>query len=581
MKKRSIARLGAIAVAGVVITALTACGATTGEPGGNAGNAGGTVTYLGLAGQWEGTDPATVYYGNELASFRRLVYRGLTALPITDDPNPVPIADLATDTGTSEDGGLTWTFTIKDNVRWEDGSPITGEDFVYGLSRSFDETLVNGTGVGVTYLSTYAPSVVEAGYTGPFTSTDEAKAVFDEHFFADGQTVTYVFDEAWGDFPAAAAGLFTTDPYQASVDDGSTLWEINSNGPYMMEEDEFDAATGATFVRNPEYDAASDSTELREALPDQFNFEFVADSDVLFQRLIADAGDDQAAFSDSNIPATFYSQVESGAIADRTLKSTSPYTRFLFINSLTVTDPDVRRALAVALNKEGMIQAYGGANYGEPSTSIVSKAVSGFVENPAFANDNPAGDPEAAKALLGGATPEITVAYAISPTNEKLIPVIQQSFEAAGFIVTPLGIASDAVPGYYGQMGSKDKNGQKVDVFLGGWAADWPAMSTVVVPILRSNPDGADFGVGFNYGFYSNPEVDALIEEGLAATDPAEGAALFAQADAIAGADGAYIPTVQQNNYFLYGSKIGGFLPDVASSFYPDFGSIYIIADAE
>ena len=576
MKKRSIARLGAIAVSGVVITALTACGASTDGTSEGTGNAGGTVSYLGVAGQWEGTDPATVYYGNEIASFRRLVYRGLTALPITDDPNPVPVADLATDTGTSDDGGLTWTFTIKDDVKWEDGSPITGEDFIYGLSRSFDETLVNGTGVGVAYLSSYAPSVVEAGYTGPFTSKDDAKAVFGKHFFADGQTVTYKFDTPWGDFPSAAAGLFTTDPYQASFDDGSTLWEINSNGPYMMEEDEFDGAIGATFVRNPEYDAGTDTTDLREALPDQFNFEFVADSDVLFQRLVTDKGDDQTSFSDQNIPATFYSQVESGTIADRTLKSTSPYTRFLFINSLSVTDPDVRRALAVALNKEGMIQAYGGENYGEPSTSIVSKAVSGFVENPAFVEDNPAGDPDAAKELLGGATPEITVAYAISPTNEKLIPVIQQSFEAAGFIVTPLGIAPDAVPGYYGQMAAKDKNGQKVDVFLGGWAADWPAMSTVVVPILRSNPADAGSGVGFNYGFYSNPEVDDLIEQGLAATDPAEGASLFAQADAIAGADGAYIPVVQQNNYFLYGSKIGGFLPDVASSFYPDFGSIYV-----
>lgn len=579
MKKRTIARWGAVAVAGAVAaTALTACGAST---GGDSETTGGTVTYLGVSGQWEGTDPASVYYGNEIASLRRLVYRGLTALPITDDPNPVPVADLATDTGTSDDGGLTWTFTIKDGVKWEDGSPITGEDFIYGLSRSFDETLVNGTGVGVTYLSTYAPSVVEAGYSGPFTSSADAQAVFDEHFFADGQKVTYKFDSPWGDFPAAAAGLFTTDPYQKSFDDGSTLWKINSNGPYMMEEDEFDGAIGATFVRNPEYDPATDSTDLREALPDQFNFEFVSDSDVLFQRLVADSGDDQTAFTDANIPATFYSQVESGAIADRTLKSTSPYTRFLFINSLTVTDPNVRRALSLALNKEGMIQAYGGDNYGEPSTSIVSNAVSGFQPNPAFADDDPAGDPEAAKALLNGATPEITVAYAVSPTNEKLIPVIQQSFEAAGFIVSTYPIAPDATPGYYGQMADKNKNGNKVDVFLGGWAADWPSMSTVVVPILRSNPADAESGVGFNYGFYSNAEVDDLIDQALAATDPAEQASLFLKADEIAGKDGAYIPVVQQKNYFLYGSKIGGFLPDVASSFYPDFGSIHIVDSAE
>lgn len=579
MKKRTIARLGSLAVAGAVVTAaLTACGPST---GGSSENTGGTVTYLGVAGQWEGTDPASVYYGNELASLRRLVYRGLVAFPITDDPNPAPLGDLATDAGTTEDGGLTWTFTIKDGVTWQDGSPVTGDDFIYGLSRSYDETLVNGTGVGTTYLGQYAPSVVEAGYSGPFTSTPEATAVFEEHFFAEGQTVTYKFDVAWPDFPYAAATLFTTDPYQESFDDGSTLWEINSNGPYILEEDEFDPALGGTFVRNPEYDPSTDSTELREALPDEFRFEFVADSDVLFQRLVADNGDDKAAFTDANIPATFYSQI-TGDVADRTMKSTSPYTRFLQINSLTVTDPKVRRALAVALNQNGVIQAWGGDNWGEPSTTIVAKALPGYQPNKGFEGLNPDGDPEAAKALLaeaGQPNPEIVFAFPDTPTNQKLVPVIQQSWEAAGFVVKLNPIAPDATPGYYGQMADKDKNGNKVDVFFAGWASDWPSLFGVVVPIIQSNPAGVQYGVGFNYGFYSNPEVDALIDQAFASTDANEQAALLAQADSVAGADGAYIPIANQKNYFLYGSKIGGFLPDVASSYYPDFGSIYVLED--
>ena len=579
MKKRSIARWGAIAVAGAVITALAGCGAAT---GGDSENAGGTVTYLGVAGQWEGTDPATVYYGNELASLRRLVYRGLVAFPITDDPNPAPLGDLATDAGTTEDGGLTWTFTIKDGVKWQDGSPVTAEDFVYGLSRSYDETLVNGTGVGTTYIGQYAPSVVDAGYTGPFTSDADATAVFDEHFFAEGNTVTYKFDVAWPDFPYAAATLFTTDPFQKSFDDGSTLWEINSNGPYILEDDEFDSALGGTFVRNPEYDAATDTTELREALPDVFEFEFVSDSDVLFQRLVADAGSDKTAFTDANIPATFYGQVEG--LSDRTMKSTSPYTRFLQINSLTVTDPKVRYALSVALDQNGVIEAWGGENWGEASTTIVAKALPGYAPNEGFEGLNPDGDAEAAKALLaeaGQPNPEIVFAFADTPTNQKLVPVIQQSWEAAGFVVKLNPIAPDATPGYYGQMADKDKNGNKVDVFFAGWASDWPSLFGVVVPILQSNPEGVQYGVGFNYGFYSNPEVDDLIAQAFASSDATEQAALLAQADSVAGADGAYIPIANQKNYFIYGSQIGGFLPDVASSYYPDFGSIFVLGDAE
>ncbi|MES1170718.1 MAG: ABC transporter substrate-binding protein, partial [Leifsonia sp.] len=297
----------------------------------------------------------------------------------------------------------------------------------------------------------------------------------------------------------------------------------------------------------------------------------------------ADAGDDQAAFTDANIPATFYSQITGDAEA-RSMQSTSPYTRFLFINSQTVTDPKVRFALATALDRDGLIQAWGGDKFGEPTTTIVSTAVLGQKPNPAFADIPTSGDPEGAAALLaeaGQPNPEITFAFADTPTNQKLVPVIQQSWEAAGFVVELHPIAPDATPGYYGQMAAKDKNGNKVDAFFGGWAADWPSMSTVVPPILRSNPADAEFGVGFNYGFYSNADVDALIDRGLAETDLAKQADLFSQADAIAGADGAYVPILNQKNYFLWGSRIGGFLPDVASSYYPDFGAIYVVPESE
>ena len=43
-----------------------------------------------------------------------------------------------------------------------------------------------------------------------------------------------------------------------------------------------------------------------------------------------------------------------------------------------------------------------------------------------------------------------------------------------------------------------------------------------------------------------------------------------------AASDGAYVPLLNQKNYFIYGSKLGGFLPDVASSYYPDLGALYV-----
>jgi peptide/nickel transport system substrate-binding protein len=578
MNTKLWARVGAAATAAAVAVTLAACGSTSG--GGSTaapeGATNGTVNYLELAGIYDGTDPAAVYLGTEIAAFRRLVYRGLTALPISDDPNPSVVPDLATDTGTTTDGGLTWTYTIKEGAKWQDGSPVTADDFLYGLERAYDSQLSNGTGVGTTYLGQYAPSV---DYAGPFTSTPEQQASFDSHFFVDGSTITYTFDLPWPDFPAAAAGLFTTDPYQESFDTGTAgLWTINSNGPYMLDGDSFDVAGVNTFVRNPEYDPATDSQDLRMALPDSFVFDFsTTEQDVLYQRFVADAGDDQSAFTTTSIPATFYSQI-TGPVLDRTLESTSPYTRFLQINSQTVTDPLVRRALVLATNKNGAIQAYGGEHYGTPTSTLVSSALPGFIENPVTAGDNPDGDPEAAAALLaeaGTPNPAITFAFADTPVLQGVAVVLQESWEAAGFVVTLNPIPTDATPGYYAQVSAKDK---PFDVFTAGWAADWPSLFAAIPPILQSNPADATNGVGFNYGFFDNADVDGLIADATAAAgDPETQIKLLQEADAAAAEVGAYVPILNQKNWYIFGSKIGGFLPDAASSYYPDFGSIHVV----
>lgn len=555
-----------------------ACGGSDDEPGGSgsggAAEKGGTITLLDIPTDYEGTDPASIYYGHQIAEFRRLVYRSLVAFPISDDPkvSGTPVPDLATDTGTTPDGGKTWSFTLKDGITWEDGSEITCADFAYGISRSFDENLVHGTGPGTTYISTLAGT---EGYTGPFTSTPAQQKEFDEKAVTcDGKTVTYNFTQAFPDFPQSVAALFVTDPYKKDFDQGTkNLYKIFSNGPYKVEGNTFDAATGATFVRNENYDPKTDDPEnLRQANPDEWRIELLENVDTIFDRLVADNGDDQTALATTNIPSNFYSQI-TGDVEERTDKVASPYTRFLQINNLKVTDPKVREAIITAVDRAGALKVLGGANYGEVSSTLVSKSTPGYTPNPTFDKIPENGDTAAAKALLeeaGKAGYALKVSFVSTDVNSKLFALLKQNWEDAGFKVTLNGIAEEANPGYYTQMSEKEKD---TDVFYAGWASDWPSLLAVVPVILETeNP-------GFNYGYYSNKEVDKLIADGreaIAAGDVDGMISNLQQADALAGEDAAYVPLLQQSNYFLYGSKIGGFLPDVASSFYPDLGSMYV-----
>ncbi|CAN5432985.1 ABC transporter substrate-binding protein [soil metagenome] len=586
MTKKLWSRVGTVAAIGVVAAALAACSSGGAAPTpSSSSHKGGTVTWIDVSGQWEAADPAGVYLGEEIAGLRRIVYRGLTALPITADKSPKVVADLATDTGTTKDNGKTWSFTLKDGVTWQDGKAISCADLQYGLSRSYDASIVaTGSGVGTVYfgaggyklIDPSAPDYdLESEYTGPLTGSAEAQAHFDKAASCSGKTITYHFANPWADFPYAAAALFTTDPYEKSFDKGTAnQWKINSNGPYMLSGDAYDTQVGGTFVRNTAYKASTDSVKVRGAYPDTVKFDMVADPETITERLIADSGNDQSAFTPANIPSDKYSEITSD-LSNRTSTSTSPYTRFLQINSKTLTDANTRLALVTATDRDGALKAYGGDKYGTPSSTIVSSAIPGFKEN-SLSKIKSSGDPTAAKALLAktsNPTPAIRLAFSDTPTNENVAATLQQGWEKAGFKVALLPISTSAKPGYYTQASAADK---PFDVFFSGWAADWPSLFAVTPPILQSNPAGAKNGVGFNYGFYSNSKVDSLIKQANGTTDTAQQQKLLQQADETAATDGAYVPLLNQKNYFIYGSKLGGFLPDVASSYYPDLGAMYV-----
>lgn len=589
MTRKWLSRTTVIAVIGVAAVGITGCSSTGSTSSSSSSSSsttaakGGTVTWLDVSGEFEAADPVGVYLGEEIAGFRRIVYRGLTAIPITKAKNPKPVADLATDTGTTKDKGKTWSYTLKKGLKWQDGKTITCADLQYGLSRSYDASLVApGGGVGLTYfgdggynlMDPSAPSYdLSTEYAGPLTGTAAAQAHFDKAASCSGNTITYHFEKAWPDFPSAAAALFSTDPYEKSFDKGTAnQWKINSNGPYKLSGSAFDPQSGATFVRNPQYKASTDSKKVRGAYPTTVKFDFVDSPETITERLIADAGNDQAAFTPLNIPSDKYSEISS-VPTSRVETSTSPYTRFLEINSNTITDPDVRNALIASTDKAGVIKANGGSKWGTATSTIVAGAIPGFQQN-SLKKISASGDMSAAKKLLNGKTPSIRFAFSDSSTViEQVAATLQQGWEKAGFKVTLDPISTSAKPGYYAQVGSDPK---PIDVFYAGWAADWPSLFAVVPPILQSNPKGATFGVGFNYGFYSNSTVDSLIKQATASTDTAEQEKLLNQADEAAAKDGAYIPLANQSNYFVYGSKLGGFLPDVASSYYPDLGAMFV-----
>lgn len=577
MKLRRTAAASAAAVLG--LTLLAACGGDDdggGEgPSGSdeVGAKGGTLTVLQHF-PYESTDPQRIYYGVELSWFRRLLYRGLVAFPMSEDPEVAntPVPDLATDTGTSSEGGKVWQFTLKDGVKWEDGKPITCEDVQYGTSRVFaNDVIIGGPNYTLSYID------VE-DYPGPYKATPEQQAAFEDAVSCEGNTITFRFNKPWADFSQAAAGMMMVDPYREDFDEADkSQWKVLSNGPYKVEGGVWDKNKGATLVRNENYDPATDDPEaLRLALPDVIDYQ-VDPSDEAGQlfndRLINDAGPDQTAITTARVAPSQFASLE-GPVLDRYLNVLSPYNSYLVpnFNSDTMKDVNVRKALAVALNLNGYVKALGGEKAAAPAETIVNPGVSGAQDNPAFAEDNDNnGDPEAAKALLeeaGVKTPvPIKLGYGASPTMDKAMAVIQESWEAAGFDVTLEGLSDT----YYDVISLPDDD---FDVTWAGWGADWPSMMTVLPPLFDSRPNISSATCGQDYGCYQSDEFEALVDQAANASDIDEQVGYLQEADLVLGNDYAYIPLEITSFPWLHGSKVTGFTTTPASSSYPEIGLI-------
>jgi peptide/nickel transport system substrate-binding protein len=562
----------AVAAAAVVSVSLAACGGGDTGGGGSTKEAekGGTLYYLTRTSA-EHMDPHRIYVGRDISNLNRIVYRGLVTFPITEDADEADTVtpDIATDTGTMSEDAKTWEFTIRDGVKWEDGQDVTCEDFKYGISRTFATDVITG---GPNYILSYIDIPKDDSglpiYNGPYKGDNQD--AYDKAVTCDGNKLTLRFSKPWPDFNYAAASLRAFDPYREDKDQGEkSKYQIFSNGPYKLERD-WDATQGGTFVRNPEYDEASDESETRQANPDKIVYTQGLENEVIYERLIADAGRDQYAITDRSSPPAYYSQI-NGAVADRATQVESAFVHYLVPNSTRLTNLKVRQALMLSTDVTSWITALGGEKAGTPAESIINPSLIGYQDNPNFSAP-PGGDPEAAKALLqesGEQLPyPITYTYpGGTPTSDKSAAALAEGWKRAGFEVA----LKPLLEAYIDYVGRPDSD---FDVTWTSWGADWPSIATVIPPLFDSRINLTAESNGLDTGNYRSDTVNRMIDEAALIRDLDEQAAKYIEIDDQLGKDVAYIPLDIGRFYFLRGSKVTGYLTNPASGGFPDLGGI-------
>ena len=519
VSRRSVLK-GAAATAGAV--ALTGHGLRTlaqdAEP-----TPGGTFL-IGMEAESDVLDPHVACCGLTYRVNSQL-YEGLVAedLTLKDVPFPPLIPRLAESYEVSPDG-TTYTFKLRPNVAFHDGTPWNADAAKYNFDRIANPEAPHFNQKANAFCH-YAVQFI--------TSTE----------VVDPMTFRITMSQPFNDFlrlttmSCGEVVMISPEAHKRLGDDGIANQAVGT-GPFKFVE----RVMGEKIVM-----------ERNEAYHGQKPY-----LDRLIWRPLPDATARVAALERGDIdflmvphPDSVPQLRDKGFIVD-----TQEYPHVWYI-SLNMREPilqdvRVRRALHMAIDKEGMAA--------DLLQGVAQRANSLLPPRcPAF-DPNFQGypyDPEQAKALLAEARvaegTEIVYQTSVSGSGQispvPMMEWIQQDYAKIGL---KLRIESYEWLAYLREWGAGSKPGTHALQQSWGMSANyWLGM---VTHSKNQAPNGS------NTGWYANPDVDGLIDRAIAAVTEEESIALWRQAHQLIMDDAAIIPVVHDLNPMVYHDRVKGFI---------------------
>lgn len=421
-------------------------------------------------------DPSTQYYNDDQAVLR-LTTRTLTQFKM-EGKKSVLVPDMATDLGRHSKDGLSWTYTLKKGLKYEDGSAIKASDIAYSVKRSFATQEMPG---GPTFQIEYFKDGEK--YKGPWRSGEKFAGI--THDDAK-RTITFHLRKKMQSFPYfASLTLFGAIPKAKDTKlDYKTHWV--STGPYKIKS--YQRGSQLTLVKNSQWDPKTDPS--RNQFPDTIEFNFKQDETTTAKSIMADHGPDQRTLSWDGVDASIIKDA-LGPKKNQVAVGPDPCTSWGGATIDTTKVPlAVRRAIVMAWPTEAIRLAGGSTKFSSaPGGTLSVPQMPGFTKYdlPAGQNGQGAGNPEKAKKMLADAGKSgFTLSYYYGNDTEdgrKVEQVKKQALEKAGFTVKSIGVSSGAYRGKINNPKAPTNMGNGVSA---GWCYDWPAGDSVYPPLFRS-----------------------------------------------------------------------------------------------
>ncbi|WP_099469176.1 peptide ABC transporter substrate-binding protein [Konateibacter massiliensis] len=546
MKKKFLA----VALAMTMVAGLTACGSssngTTAENGSTTtetttGNqdaqaedtaaTGGKVLSVQIGPDPETIDPAL----NSAVDGGNMILHAFECLLTVDQDGNIAPGQAET-WETSEDG-LTWTFHLRDGLKWSDGTDLTANDFVYSWKRVCDPLVA----------APYAETVLSMvkGYEEAINGDLDALAVS----APDDKTFVVELSAACPYFDSIAAFATLSPVQQATIETNGDAWATApetyvSNGPLYVTE--WVPGSHITFSKNPNYWNA-DAVKL-----DAVKFVLMEDSNAAYSAyqtgdvsMIKDVPTEEIPSLEGN--EEFHVEPIIGTYYVNLNAEVAPF-----------DNAEVRKALSLAIDREyvagtlmqGTYTAAGslfGPGWSDPAGGDFSENANGG--KPYIDTANFDANLEQAKQILadagypnGEGFPTITYTTNDTAYHKVVAEYLQQAW-------AELGVTLEVNIVEWSSFTPMRRSGD-YEVARNGWVGDYSDPSNMLNVFYSTN--------GNNDGNYVSADFDAAFDAAAIALDPAERSAALHTAEDTIMNDAGCIPIAYYNDFWLQSSNITG-----------------------
>jgi oligopeptide transport system substrate-binding protein len=470
----------------------------TGEAAG--GKADNQVFRMNISSEPPSLDPAQAQDSTSFTVMTGL-YEGLTRM----DANGQAVPAVAESWKTSEDG-KTWTFTLRKDVKWSNGDPVTAHDFEYSWKRTLDANL--NPPAPYAYQLYYLANGAEFNTPDSGVTADQVGVKATDDYTLEVQLVNPT------PYFLSLTSFFTYFPVHKATAEGNPAWATEAasfvgNGPFTLAD--WKHQDSITLVKNDNYFAK-----------DEINFtevKMTMISEPQTELNLYNTGElDWTGGPNGEIPTEQIPVLKNDPEANLVIQGIASTYYMNFNNTKKPFDNvKVRKALAMAVNRQLLIDKITLGNQ-QPAYGFVSTGIAGLkddyraeVPDTNYFKEDLAGaqklfEEGIAEAGWDKAT-GFTITHNTGAGHKKIATALADMWKTAFGVEVKIEEQEWAVF-------LQNRTALNYDVARAGWGADYNDPMTFI-DMFTSTSGNNDLG-------FNNAEYDQLVKDAYATQDNAQ-----------------------------------------------------------